>query len=85
MRETRPKHSQNVNVVSTYNLRQEVEEPEDPTFRRECINDYIKITQYRAREYLNQRKQLQKSQIEERQRLKDMIKENLQALRFTVL
>lgn len=34
MRETRPKHSHNVNVISTSNLRQEVEEPEDPTFSR---------------------------------------------------
>jgi hypothetical protein len=60
MRETTKNH-QNINAVSTSNLHQEIEGPEAPTFSHECINDYIKITQYRARQYLNQMKQLKKS------------------------
>ena len=73
MRQTEPNkmHQQSVTFESQV---EEYGQSIDPKFSKECINDYIKITQYRAREYLNQRKKLEQHDEIERNNLKALVK-----------
>ena len=72
MRKTRPK-----TAGKHHQMEKEGEENMEAVrsnFTKECVNDYVRITQHRARKYMDELHSLQKGQEEERSKLKEHIK-----------